>query len=164
MTPSRSGWLAATALLLSACSSEHPAAAPEAAAKPAPVVPAPPPVVDHTASLPSAGLVGSRVVPDHILDVAKLPGGNLGEYAVKGKKYQIFIVDAGTNQKAAFYLLDLKATMQKPEYLAYMGGYAGSDGTRDLYIFAKKKFLAGVVGLPKAAADPVAIELAGHLN
>ncbi|MES1261111.1 MAG: hypothetical protein ABUS49_05175, partial [Acidobacteriota bacterium] len=154
--------MAAAAVVLGGCGSTPPAD-PAAAAAPA-VKTAPAAVVDHSAVLPATGLVGSRLVPDHILDVPKLPGGVLGEYSVKGKKYQIFIVDAGTNQSAAFLLLDLKATLQKPEYLSYMGGYAGSDGTREIYAFAKKQYLAGVVGLPKAAADPVAIELAGHLN
>lgn len=123
-----------------------------------------PRVADHTAVFPQRGLTGSRVVPDHILGVQKLPGGSLGEYTVKGKNYQLFIVDAETNQKAAFLLLDLKATLQNPEYIAYIGGYAGSDGAREIYTFAKKQYLAGVVGLPKAAADPIAIELASHLN
>jgi hypothetical protein len=124
----------------------------------------PAPVVDHSAVLPQRGLVSSRIVPEHILDLPKLPGGVLGDYLVKGKQYQIFIIDAGTNQKAAFLMLDLKATLQTPEYLAYMGGYAGFDGNREIYTFAKKHYLAGVVGLKKADADPIGIELAGHLN
>jgi hypothetical protein len=121
-------------------------------------------VPDHTAVLPKQGLIASRVVPDHILDIPKMPGGSLGDYAAKGRKYQLFIIDAGTGQKAAFLLLDLKATLHTPEYIAYMGGYAGSDGNRSIYVFAKKQYLAGVVGLPKAEADPIAIELASHLN
>jgi hypothetical protein len=126
--------------------------------------PAPAPVPDHTAALPKPGLLTSRLVPDHILDIPKMPGGSLGDYSAKGKKYQLFIVDAGTNQKAAFLLLDLKGTLHTPEYIAYMGGYAGSDGNRSIYAFAKKQYLAGVVGLSKAEADPIAIELASHLN
>jgi len=151
-------WALLAALSLWGCGSS-----PEPMAKPAPPVAAAP-VPDHTSVLPKQGLTSSRVVPDHILGVAKLPGGSLGEYTVKGKSYQLFIIDAETNQKAAFLLLDLKATLNKPEYIAYMGGYAGSDGNRDIYVFAKTHYLAGVVGLPKAAADPIAIELASHLN
>jgi hypothetical protein len=146
------------ALALAGCGSSP---APVTKVEVAPVVA---PVPDHTAALPKAGLVNSRVVPDHILDVARMPGGSLGEYSVKGKEYQIFIIDAGTNQKAAFLLLDLKATLHSPDYIAYMGGYVGSDGQRDIYVFAKKQYLAGVVGLSKAVADPIAIELASHLN
>jgi hypothetical protein len=144
-------------VLLAGCGSADPVAKKD-------IEPAAIPVVDHSAVLPQKGLLGSKLVPDHILDVAKLPGGVLAEYSVKGKQYQIFIVDAATNQQAAFLMLDLKATLKSPDYLAYMGGYAGSDGTRDIYVFAKKRYLAGVVGLKKADADPVAIELAGHLN
>jgi hypothetical protein len=146
------------ALILTGCGSS-----PEPPTK-AEAVPPAAPVPDHTAVLPKAGRLTSRLVPDHILDVAKMPGGSLGEYSVKGKKYQIFIIDAGTNQKAVFLLLDLKATLHAPDYIAYMGGYVGSDGQRDIYVFAKKQYLAGVVGLSKAAADPIAIELASHLN
>ena len=143
------------ALILTGCgSSPEPVATPAKAA----------PVVDHTAAFPKAGLLSARLVPDHILDIAKMPGGSLGDYAVKVKKYQLFIIDAGTNQKAAFLLLDMKATLHSPEYIAYMGGYAGSDGQRDIYVFAKKQYLAGVVGLDKAAADAIAIELASRLN
>jgi len=145
--------------LSNGCSSAPPPPAVEAKKESAPA-----PVVDHSAVLPQNGLLGSRVVPDHLLDIPKLPGGVLGDYLVKGKKYQIFIIDAGTNQKAAFLLFDLKSTLKSPEYLAYMGGYAGSDGTREIYTFAKKQYLAGIVGLKKADADPIGIELAGHLN
>lgn len=154
-----SGLIALSVLLTGCGSSESASAKPE----PAPVAAAPQ-VPDHTAVLPKTGLQSSRVVPDHLLDVPKMPGGSLGEYAVKGKKYQLFIVDAGTNQKAAFLLLDLKATLHSPEYISYMGGYAGSDGNRNIYVFAKKQYLAGVVGLSKSEADPIAIELASHLN
>jgi hypothetical protein len=148
------------AVVLAGCGASSEQAKTEAKSEPAPA----PHVADHTAVLPQKGLTASRVVPDHILDVKKLPGGSLGEYTVKGKSYQIFIVDAETNQKAAFVLLDVKATLQNPEYIAYMGGYAGSDGNREIYAFAKKQYVAGVVGLPKAQADPIAIELASHLN
>jgi hypothetical protein len=95
-------------------------------------------VADHTALLPKQGLVSSRLVPDHLLGVARLPGGSLGEYDVKGKKYLLFIIEAATSQKAAFLLLDLKATLRTPEYLAYMGGYFGSDGARDILRVCKE--------------------------
>jgi hypothetical protein len=144
------------AFFLTACGSS-----PEPQAKTEATVAA---VTDHTDALPKQGLLASRLVPDHILDIPKLPGGSLGEYSAKGRKYQLFIVDAGTNQKAAFLLLDLKGTLHTPDYIAYMGGYAGSDGNRNIYAFAKKQYLAGVVGLPKAEADPIAIQLASRLN
>jgi hypothetical protein len=150
--------LIVAALFLTACGSSP---EPQTKTEPAPVLA---PVPDHTAALPKQGLLASRLVPDHILDIPKMPGGSLGEYSAKGRKYQLFIIDSGTNQKAAFLLMDLKGTLQSPEYIAYMGGYAGSDGNRNVYVFAKKQYLAGVIGLSKAEADPIAIELASHLN
>ena len=146
-------------LLLAGCGS-----APETASKTPPPVTAPAPVVDHTAALPPAGLLSSKVVPDHILDLPKMPGGSLGEYEAKGQKFQMFVIDADTNQKAAFLLVDIKSGLKDTEYLAHMGGYFGLDGARPVYAFAKLHYLAGVVGLPKDAADPIARVLASRLK
>jgi hypothetical protein len=52
---------------------------------------------------PKAGLLNSSVAPDHIPDVAKMPGGSLGEYSVKGKKCQIFIVSDWEGQNPRGY-------------------------------------------------------------
>src|SRR6185312_5037451 len=86
--------------LVGCSSSPEPAAAP--AAKPAP-----PRVLDHTSLFSDEGKVDARVVPDHILDIAALPGGSLAEYKVKGKTYQMFIIDTDTNQNAAFMMVDM---------------------------------------------------------
>lgn len=158
-------FLAAGAVLaagLAGCSS-----APEPAATTAPpaTAPAPPRVPDHTSLFPDEGKVSTEVVPDHILDMKALPGGSLAEYAVKGKKYQMFIIDADSNQKAAFMMLDLKDELQKnPKYIPYMGGYFGMYGDKPLYCFAKLHYLAGIVGLPMAKADPLARDLAAQLH
>jgi len=144
--------------LLSGCSS-----APE----PAPAAPkaeAPKKVMDHTPALIQENLISSRLVPDHILDQPKLPGGSLGEYERKGKKYQAFIVDASTNQAAAMMLFDFKAVLKDPEYISYMGGYFGSDGKQPIYVFAKLQYVAGIVGLSKDEADPLARTLASRLH
>jgi len=136
--------------------------APEPAATPAA---APTPVPDHTSLFPDKGKVSASVVPDHILDMKALPGGSLAQYEVKGQKYQMFIIDADSTQKAAFMMLDMKAEMQKdPEYLANMGGFSGMYGDKPLYCFAKLHYLAGILGLPKAKAEPIAINLAAQLN
>ena len=128
--------------------------------------PPPPPAVvkDHSAALPPEGLKTSEVVPNHILGREEMPGGTLGNYEAKGKKYQQFIIDVDDNQKAAFLLLDFKKTLKDPDYIDYMGGYFGNDGTQNVYVFAKLHYLAGVVGLPKAQADPIARVLASHLH
>jgi hypothetical protein len=146
---------------LVACSS-----APEPAPAAAPAAtPAPASVPDHTSLFSDKNKVATRVVPDHILDMKALPGGSLAEYDAKGQKYQMFIIDADSGQKAAFMMLDMKAEMAKdPEYIAYMGGYFGMYGDKPLYCFAKLHYLAGVVGLPKDKADPLAIELAAQLH
>ncbi|HVW87318.1 MAG TPA: hypothetical protein VHB50_21675 [Bryobacteraceae bacterium] len=147
------------AFALTACGSSR-----EPAAKTEQAPAAPAPVKDDTAMLPAAGRTSARVVPDHILDEPKLPGGTLGEYESAGKKYHLFIIDAGDKQKAAFLLLDLKSTLQNPEYISYMGGYFGTRQTKPAFVFAKLQYLAGVIGLPKDDADPIARVLAARLH
>src|SRR5579862_2366218 len=113
-------------LLLAGCSSAPETAQTTTAAPPAT---APAPVPDHTSLFPAAGQVSKEIVPDHILGMKALPGGSIADYSVKGKKYQMFIVDGGDNQKAAFMMLDMKAELQpNPQYLSYMGGYYGTFG------------------------------------
>ncbi len=146
---------------LMACSSEpEPAAAPvpKAAAQPARVL-------DYTSLFPAAGKVSATVVPDHLLGMKALPGGSLADYDVKGRKYQMFIIDTDTTQNAAFLMMDTKDQMAKgPEYLPHMGGYFGMYGDKPLYCFSKLHYVAGVLGLPKDLADPLAIKLAAQLN
>ena len=141
--------------------------APEPATTPAPApkatAPAPPP--NHTSIFPDAGKVSATVVPNHILDMKSMPGGSLAEYTVKGKSYKMFIIDVDSNQAAAFLLLDMKGELQKdPEYLANFGGYSGMYGDQPIFCFAKLHYLAGVVGLPKAKAEPIAVDLAAQLH
>ncbi|HVW10491.1 MAG TPA: hypothetical protein VHC90_18010 [Bryobacteraceae bacterium] len=127
--------------------------------------PAPPEVKDHTTLFPDAGKTDARVVQDHVLDIAALPGGSVANYKVKGKTYQMFIIDTDTNQNAAFMMVDVKHLMvPEPDYLAHIGGYFGNYKDKPLYIFAKLHYVAGVYGLPRAQADPLAIELASHLD
>ncbi|MDE3198369.1 MAG: hypothetical protein KGN84_18615 [Acidobacteriota bacterium] len=135
------------------------AKAPEPAAK----TPARPPR-DLSRMLPPKGLVHSEVVPDHAAGISKLPGGTVGDYESGGKKYQIFITDEGASQDAAFLLLDVKGVLKDPEYLASFGGYFGSDGTRPVFVFSKTEYVAGIVGLPKDAADAVARVLASRIQ
>jgi hypothetical protein len=125
---------------------------------------APVPVKDHTSMMPMAARIDTTVVPDHILGQSKLPGGTLGDYQTHGKKYQLFIIDLPDNQASAFLLLDAKSALRNPEYISYMGGYFGSDGTRPIYVFSKLHYLAGVAGLSRDDADPIARVLAARLN
>lgn len=133
------------------------------APKPEPA-PEPAPVKDLTSIMPADGRVATTLVRDHLLDLPKMPGGTLGDYESKGKRYQLFIIDADTNQQSAFLLLDLKAALHDPEYISYMGGYFGNDGKESVYAFSKLHYLAGVVGLSKEEADPIARVLAARLR
>ncbi len=144
------------ALLLAGC-----AAAPEPVAKATPATAA---VKDNSSLLPQPGRVSTRLVPDHLLEQQKMPGGTLGDYSVGAKKYQLFIIETESNQKAALVLLDLKEKLQDPEYLPSFGGYFGGNGTAPVFAFARLKYLAGVVGLPKEEAEPVARVLAARLK
>ena len=127
------------------------------------VAPPPPPVKDDTPLLPFLNRTGARVVPDHLLGKSQLPGGTIGDYDEDGRKYQLFIVETPSAQDAAIMLLDLKVSLTDPAYLAWIGGYFGTDAGKPVYVFARLKYLAGVVGLPEDLADPEARILASHL-
>jgi hypothetical protein len=148
--------LAAAGLLLIGCGS---APAPKQAE-----APPPPPVKDDTALLLVQNRVSASVVKDHLLGKQVLPGGTLGEYSDRGKKYQLFIMETTSSQNAAILLLDFKTTLTDPAYIAYMGGYFGTDAGNPVYVFAKLQYLAGVVGLPEDLADPIARQLAARLQ
>ena len=122
-----------------------------------------PPVKDDTAQLLPLNRTSVKVVPNHLLGKDALPGGTIGDYDVGGLKYQLFIIETDSAQDAAILLLDLKATLKDPAYIAYMGGYFGTDAGGSVYVFAKAKYLAGVVGLPEDRADPIARQLAARL-
>jgi hypothetical protein len=146
----------AAALLLAGCGS-----APEPKkAEPPP----PPPVRDDTAMLLGQNRTAARVVPNHLLGKSVLPGGTIGEYDDHGRKYQLFIIETDSAQDAAIMLLDLKVTLKDPAYIAYMGGYFGTDSGTPIYVFGKDHFLAGVTGLAEDLADPIARQLAQRLR
>lgn len=154
----RSALLAIAGLLLAGCSSAPPPV------KKAEAPPAPPPVKDDTGLLLAQNRVSAAVVKDHIFGKQTLPGGTVGEYEDHGKKYQLFIMETTSSQNAAILLLDFKSTLTDPAYIAYMGGYFGTDASGPVYVFAKLQYLAGVVGLPEDLADPIARQLAARLQ
>ena len=139
-------------------SATDPAAAPTPPAEPARVL-------NHTSLFSDKDKVSTSVVPDHMLGMKAMPGGSFAEYETKGQKYQMFIIDTDSTQKAAFMMLDMKAELKKdPEYLPHIGGYFGMYGDQPLYCFSKLHYLAGIVGLPKDKADPLALGLAAQLQ
>jgi hypothetical protein len=142
-------------LLLIGCS-----AAPE---KKSSAPPPPPPVKDNTALLLDANRTGARVVQDHVLGVSALPGGSVGDYEAGHRKYQLFVIETESPQSAAILLLDMKSSLTDAAYIAYMGGYFGAEAGAPVYVFSKGKYLAGVAGLPKDTADPIARQLAARL-
>ncbi|HWE49472.1 MAG TPA: hypothetical protein VG273_06770 [Bryobacteraceae bacterium] len=152
-------WIALASVLLAACGGSAPQEKKAEARTEA--VPAP---KDNTDKLLPLNHVSAKVVPNHVLGNSALPGGTVGDYEAKGQKYQVFIVETASPQDAAILLLDTKGTMKDPEYMAAFGGYFGSDANGELFVFAKSKYLAGVAGLPRAKADPIARQLAVHLN
>lgn len=145
----------AAALLIGGCSSAPPQKA---------EAPPPPPVRDDTAMLLGVNRTSTRVVPNHLLGKSMLPGGTIGEYDDGQRKYQLFIIETDSAQDAAIMLLDFKVALQEPAYIAYMGGYFGTDAGKPVYVFAKDHYLAGVVGLDEDLADPIARQLAQRLR
>ena len=121
------------------------------------------PPKDNSAKFPAAGQTAIRLVPDHLLGKDFMPGGNLANYKSEAGEYQIFLVEAADAQKAAFMLLDWKDVMPDARYLAHMGGYAGTDQGKPIYVFTKGPYLVGLVGLAEAKADAEARIFAARL-
>jgi hypothetical protein len=149
-------FVAVCALFLAGCGSP----APEKKAEAPPAAPA---VKDNTAQLLPLNRTAAKVVPNHLLGLNALPGGTLGDYDENGTKYQLFIIETASAQDAAILLLDMKASLKDPAYIAWMGGYYGTTADGPVYAFAKGKYLTGVTGLAEDKADPIARQLATRL-
>ncbi len=126
--------------------------------------PPPPPVKDNRIRLLAQNQIGAMLVQNHLLGKSIFPGGTLGEYNDRERKYQIFIIETPSAQDAAILLLDTKATLADSHYLPAMGGYFGADAGKPFYVFADKRYLAGLVGLEEKSADPLARQLAVRLR
>jgi hypothetical protein len=134
---------------------------PEAASKPPVAAPGPPP--DESQHFPQTGLVKMERIPINLLGKTFMPGGNLATYKRGKLTYQQFLGKMQDPDHAAFLLLDWNKTLKPSTYLAYMGGYFGMDDAQPVYVFTKGAWIAGVVGLPKDKADPIAREFAARL-
>ena len=124
-------------------------------------------IPDHTSLFPDAGKVSAVVVPDHLLGMQKMPGGSLAEYDVKKGK-EIFDVCHRCRFKSDGRVSDAgyegRDGEGSPSIFRGWAEYFGTYGDKPLYCFAKLHYLAGIVGLSKDAADPIARNLAAQLH
>jgi hypothetical protein len=121
------------------------------------------PPLDQSQHFPQAGLVKMDRIPDHLLGKKFMPGGNLATYKRGKLEYQQFVGKLPDADHAAFLLLDWNKELKGAKYLAHMGGYAGMDGDRPVYVFTKGAWIAGIAGLPQEQADVVARQFAARL-
>lgn len=151
----------AVPLLLISCGSEPKPASPAAAAPAAPEFPKP---SDESRRFPKANLVDTKVVDQHLLGKAFMPGGTLARYK-KGKvEYEMFVAKLATPIDAAGILPDWRKALTDAKLQPTFGGYSGQDAGRDVFVFAKGQWIAGVAGLPEKDADLQARSLAAYLN
>jgi hypothetical protein len=152
------------ALVLAGCAPAPSTLNPSSETKPITSVPPQPQVKDNLALLVREDQQSARIVEDHVLGNKALPGGSVGDYQAGGDKYQEFIIETNSPQDAAILLLDWKGTLTNADYLPEFGGYFGMDNGKPEFAFAKGRYLLGVAGLSKAAADPVARHLAARVH
>jgi hypothetical protein len=147
-------------VLLSACAATK-EAPPLTVEKKAAAVVKPP---DESRRFPSTNQVKIEIVDNHLLGKDFLPGGNLADYEREGKKYQQFLITAGSPDQATFLMMDFKGQLRDAKFIGHFGGYFGLDGETPVLMFPRNNFLAGIVGLPQEEADLVARDFAARLN
>jgi hypothetical protein len=149
--------LCAALALLSGCGSEP-------APAPTPVKKAAAPPADESRRFPVTDRVDTTIVAEHILGHDFLPGGNLAHYK-KGKvEYDLILIRCTNAQAAGILLFDYKTKLENPKVVPGFGGFAGKDGARDAFLFAKGPFLLGILGLPQDDADLVARQFATRIE
>jgi hypothetical protein len=118
---------------------------------------------DLSTKFATAGQVKMQLIPDHLLGKDFLPGGNLADYKTEAGEFQLFLFEAPDARAAAFTLLDWKNALPDSKYIAHMGGYYCVDQGKQVFLFSKGPYLAGVVGLPEEKADMEGRKLAARL-
>ena len=88
----------------------------------------------------------------------------MAHYKRGAKEWDLFLAKASGADTAALLLLDFKKQMTNTHVVAHFGGFAGMDGDRPAFVFAKGRWLAGVLGLPEKEADIAAREFAARIN
>ncbi|QOY91565.1 hypothetical protein [Paludibaculum fermentans] len=147
----------AALLFLAGCS-------PETKPEPAPVKKAAAPPADESRRFPSANRVETNITADHLLGHDFLPGGNIAHYKKGAKEFDLILLRTSSAEAAGILLFDYKTHLANPKVVPGFGGFAGKDGARDAFLFAKGKYLAGVIGLPEAEADALAREFAALIQ
>ena len=146
----------AAVLLLASCGSE-----PKPAAKtetPAPVEKPKP--FDESKRFPTENLVSTKVVDDHILDKAFMPGGTMAHYK-KGKlEYDMFVCRFPNATDSSLVLPDWRKALTDSKLIPSFGGYYGTDNGKPVFVFSKGKWVAGIVGLNEKEFDLPARTLA----
>jgi hypothetical protein len=150
--------VAALAALLAACGSESKAPAPAPPKKAE--APKPP---DESRYLPQTNFLDSKVVDDHLLGKAFMPGGTVGRYKKGKTEYEIFIRRLAGPVDAAVILPDWNKALTGSKLVPSFGGYFGDDGGRPVFVFTKGPWIAGIAGLPEKQADLEARTLATKL-
>ncbi|MDA1312124.1 MAG: hypothetical protein O2968_02210 [Acidobacteria bacterium] len=119
---------------------------------------------DETRRFPSQGRVSVEIVDNHVMGKDFLPGGNVAQYDDNGKQWRQFLVAVDLPTSAALLLNEYRGEMEGPKYLAHMGGYFGKDGSEDVLVMQKGRWLMGIAGLPQQEADMVARGFAARLD
>lgn len=147
----------AALLALTGCGSES---KPE----PAPVKKAAAPPADESRRFPSANRVETSITADHLLGHDFLPGGNIAHYKKGAREFDLILIRTASAEAAGILLFDYKQHLTNPKVVPGFGGFAGKDGAQEAFLFAKGKYLAGVIGLPEADADAIAREFAALIQ
>jgi hypothetical protein len=148
----------AALLAVFACGGAPEAPAPEA--KVEALKPKPP---DESQLFPRENQTAMELVDNHLLGKDFLPGGNLATYESDGKKYQLFLIVMKNGEDASLKMFDIKEKLADAKFVASFGGYHGLEGETPWFVFAKGKYVAGVVGLPQEEADLAAREFAARI-
>ena len=145
-------------LMLWSCGSDPKPAAQEAAAKPTAPKPS-----DESARFPTPNLVDTKVIEDHLMGKAYMPGGTVAHYKAGKREYDMFVGKTASATDAASLLLDWKKDLKDAKFIASFGGYFGQDGDQPVFVFSKGAWIVGVRALPEKDADLQARTLAARV-
>ncbi|WP_321472760.1 hypothetical protein [uncultured Paludibaculum sp.] len=149
--------LLAVAFFLSGCG-------PEPTPTPAPVKKAATPPADESRRFPAPDRGATSIVADHLLGHEFLPGGNIAHYKKGARAFDLILIRTSSPQAAGILLFEYKQHLENPKVIPSFGGFAGKDGAREAFLFAKGNYVAGVLGLPEADADAIAREFAARIQ